>query len=176
MGKRQFITEDGTILELNRLSPAAIQLLEYRAKKNRPKPPTVSVPIPGRPDQFRQESNPNDPMFLQQMADWEDAKNEEMMRYVYTVGVANPVPDDFAQQHRDFFGSETTETDLKFMWVGSFLNSESEGERFMNAALGQTMITPEGVKDSEDRFSGGGEQTTDRELQLQEPPTSPDSV
>jgi hypothetical protein len=167
MQKRIFRADDGTELELRKLSPVAMQLLDYRAEKRKPKPPIVEVPVPGQEGKFRTEPNPNDPSYVQALVDWENDKGTEVMRYVYTVGVSSPVPLEFEETHRGFFGDDLSDADLKFMWVGSFFLSEEQSTRFMNAVMGQTIITPEGLKESEARFSSDGGQAADRGVEIQ---------
>ena len=157
---RIYVTADGEEIRTHRVSPMALQEIERRFRKVKPRPPLIEVLVPGSTDKTRQEHNFEDPMYKEDLAGWEEEKGIATLRYVYAAGTEISVPPEVINRHLEQFG-EMDDGTLKYLYVSSLITTEEETNRFIEFVLGQNMVTPGGIQKAEERFHGNGGQPSD---------------
>lgn len=166
MRDRKITATDGTVLDTKKVSPVAIQLMQRRHLAKKPRMPMIEVLVPGTVDKTRMEANPNDPAYIDALAEWESNGQIEVMQYVFVGGVIQNPPAEFVEETREFF-PEADDKDMKFMWVSSLFPSDTETERLVAFILGQNIATEGGIAQAEERFPSGGEPAPDPSVAVQ---------
>lgn len=98
------------------------------------------------------EPNPNDPTYRDELTLWQSRCAKESVVYVIATGVNVTVPDDFVEKTRQYFPNASNDT-VKYNYVGSLIVPE-EMEDLVNAILGQTGPTEDGVNAANADFPG----------------------
>lgn len=147
-----------TTLHLKPVSPLILERLQSN-QTGMPQPPVVDVELAG--GRKRKEANPNDPDYQASLARWRTAQGVKMFEYCFSFGVVERPPKEFVDGHRYFF-PEATEFEMQYLWIGSLVGDENELTGLLNAVIGQTNVTREGLEEAKARFPGDGEQQPDR--------------
>lgn len=158
-GKPTFITATGSILTLRPVSAVLIRSLQTYSQ-GMPQPPVIEVEL-GKERRKTKQANPDDPDYIKALAQWQEAKNERFLIYMFERGVENdPTPED-ADRIREFaLGASTTY--VKYIWILEQLGSDDGVGELATAIAGQTVATPKGVAEAEATFRSEDKPDTDQ--------------
>ena len=138
-----FITSRGDEIELsNKLISNFI--IERIRNGGKPKIPMVEVTLMGKHKQL--EPHPDDPGYQALLAEWNEESGQKLMRYICVVGAKGQAPQDFIDEHREYF-PDAKDNDWKYLWVISRLPDDDVSE-FTEAVLGRTVPTAKGLEES----------------------------
>lgn len=141
--KGEFVTSRGNRIALSGKQISSLTL-ERIINEGKPKIPMAEVLILGKHKQM--EARPNDPGYLALLKEWSEDQNIKVMRYTFSVGAKGKPPEDFVEEHRQFFPN-ATDAEIKYLWVTSML-PDIDIEKFSEAILGQTMATVKGLEEA----------------------------
>lgn len=154
--RRVFVCRDGTELHLRPVSGIVLERLNAD-QSGKPQIPVVEVKIAGK--HTRREPNPNDPAYIDAVRDWQKNLNMRAIKYAFVHGVIEDPPDDFVEDHREYF-PEATRGDMKYLWIGSKVDQDAgDLEMLVEAITGQTSVTPRGVETAVDSFPSDGKRS-----------------
>jgi len=154
---RTHILADGTVLELRPISSMVVHYLNT-STKGKPEAPLQDVPT--RKGKKRKEPNPDDPDYQKALTEWGTDKSFRMMKYLICKGISSDPPEDEEEALRAFFPDESAD-ELRYIWVFEKLGDDEKASgALIDAILGQTTVTEEGLAEAEAIFpteDGGGE-------------------
>lgn len=153
--RRVFITRSGAELHLKPVPALVVERL-FKDQSGKPQVPMVDVLIGGK--HSRSEPNPNDPAYLNALNDWTLEHQMKVFQYVIWKGIDNATPKDFVKEHRQFL-PDATEPEMKYLWIGSLLENLEDIRLLVDAIIGQTAITEQGLEQAVQSFPGDGEQS-----------------
>lgn len=161
---RQYVSPVSEVrLTLKPLSKLVLERL-YNNQDGKPKVPIIEVEIGGK---FKaKEANPEDPEYKDALAKWQSDKNLGLARYLILNGIFEDVPDDFAEEYREY-APAINGRDLKYLWVLSVLgetdDQQTEGLKVLTEGLfGMVAPTEQGMREAEETFrSNGREHSSD---------------
>lgn len=147
--RREHTLPDGTVIELREIPPLIIARIAGDTT-GKPKVPVVEVRVHG---QTQREENPEDPSYVQKLAQWETEKNFGLLRRCILMGVVTEPPEEEAM-----FWSGLFETDdkheIKYLWIASKLTTEESIAAFSETVMSQSIVTREGLTEAADSFRG----------------------
>lgn len=146
---RTWTSKDGQTFTLRKISAGAMQRIASNPE-GKPRIPQVTVHYGD--NQFGTESNPNDPAYVEALADWQGRNQYQAMLYTLGNGVVLDVEPDFKQQHLAEF-PDASEYEIRYFYL-TMLVEINELTDLMNAILGQTSPTEDGIAEAEASFPG----------------------
>lgn len=148
---RTWTSKNGTVFHLKPISYAALyNLMDDQTGK--PKIPTRVVQYGG--DTFAEEPNPDDPVYKQELADWERRSRYRAMTYAFSQGTSIDVPPDFVEAQKEFF-PDAKPSEIRYLYITSLIEPDEIGE-LVDAITGQTGPTEEGIAEAVARFPSQG--------------------
>lgn len=169
---RTYVFSDKTTVTLRPISPLTLQHITSM-EAGKPAIPMVEVVIAGKKQ--KAQANPNDPDYLAALTAWEQEKQKRTLIFIATKGVAEDPPKASMDEYLAYM-PDAKQIDLKYMWVTEHLHDQDEITAFLNAALGQTVATEEGIAEAAAAFPGDSQPGTDSGLVLESSPNGRDRV
>ena len=169
-----FTFPDGTVVELMEI-PMMLSMDFYNDEKGKPEPPMVEMPDTVGNIEVPDE---DDPDYQEKLSKWETDHLLEVVRLCALMGVATQAPpDDPILEKLSFIRPDAKETELQYLWVMSKLTTQDSMGEFVEAVVGQTALTEEGVDAAADpnRFRDLGQREASNGAQVQEPALVGDS-
>lgn len=152
---RTWTSKRGTTFKLLSVSLHAAKRIA-EDPKTKPQIPTVYVAYGVPPDvKIGEESNPNDPRYLDEMARWQADSQYKMMVYIFGTGIDLKVPPDYVDAQKEFFPNATN-TEIKYLYITSLIEAD-EYLPLMNTITGEKSPTPEGVEAAQAEFRNTGQ-------------------
>lgn len=147
---RVYRTHRGTVLKLLPVSFHATQRI-LTDPRDKPRIPTIKVPYgdPANPV-YGEEANPNDPIYVDELARWKTNQEYKMMMYAYGTGVQIEVPEDYIATQLEFF-PYATPNELKYLYITALLDAD-EYIPLLHALTGQNAPDEEGVQKAQAEF------------------------
>lgn len=147
--KHNYTTRLGVALELRPISSLTLRQLQ-RDQTGKPQPPKVESVV-GPKKQKIVAPNPDDPDYKTALAEWQEDRNIRYMAYVLARGVCAE-PDEESVERLLEAAPGLTKTSLKYLWVLEQVEDDVEIGEIVGLIVGQTIPTPKGISDAEDRF------------------------
>ncbi len=147
-GRRVVTMPKGDKLTLRTVNPLIVERL-MNDQHGKPQVPEVEVKLAG--GRRSVESNPNDPVYIEDLAAWNRERQMRMLTGLVTLGIEEVTPKAFADDILDLF-PHFGEKDLKYLWIGEMLTDESQLGDLIEVIVGQTLATEGDIADSMDSF------------------------
>lgn len=99
-----------------------------------------------------EEPNPDDADYKAALAKWQMKKNYKMSFFILTMGIVEECPPEFWDEYGEFFPHARTPSKRKYIWITVQITDDKVLAELMDAIIGQTEVTEDGLKDAEDEF------------------------
>lgn len=148
----------GEILQVRGVPPMYLSRWQIERNKKRPRPPKTVVTIV---DEQEVVSNPQDPAYQQELAEFEDETGQLLAEFVLGYGVLTSPPKGWKPDPlTDWTVHKDPEMNRKILWVGSLAGTPEELDNLTKKLMGLTMSTEEAVEEEIDNFPGNGERVS----------------
>lgn len=157
---------DGTVVTLMQI-PAMLAADFYNTEHGKPEPPMKvmeesvgQIEVPDEEDED----------YKNALAQWEMDHSLELVRFCALWGVkTDPAADDPIIKRLSFIRKEAEVDELKYLWIMSKLTTDDSISAFIEAVIGQTTLTTEGVEEASDpdRFRDSRERKSSNGAQVQ---------
>jgi hypothetical protein len=142
-------SSEGVVLTLRPISWFAAERI-MNDPKGRPEIPQTPVVYAGT--QAGTESNPNDPAYVEKLADWKRDNQYRAFLYAFSQGVEITVPGDFAKSNKEWF-PQAGDAEIKALYIMSLISVE-EFPQLFDKLMGRTGPTDGGVAEAVESFRG----------------------
>lgn len=149
---RTWISQAGYVFHLRPISWAAVERLT-NDPRDKPKIPKVRVVYGGNQEGW--ESNPEDAAYKDELATWKAERQHRMLIYAIGNGIADPVPQEFQDEQKEWF-PQATLAELRYFWVATLVSAE-ELTPLMSTIIGQNAPTEAGIEQAVATFRSAGE-------------------
>jgi len=112
-----------------------------------PHPPIMEVTLGS---QKRVMENANDPVFLERVKQWDDARNTAMIRFVLALGTNAPPDSVWVERFSQFIPNPTADN-MRVYWLLAQLTNDEANDIF-EKIMSLTVPTEKGMAASADRF------------------------
>lgn len=147
--QRTFTLKSGKVFKLRPISGVVIRRLQNDFW-GMPQPPVVESEV-GPNKKKVKVGNPDDPEYIQKKQEWEVAKNERILLYIWTVGVLDEPTDQDIERLKQFLPGATPEI-IKYTWIAEHFLDDSEIGLLTEAITSQNQVTEQGVSEAEQSF------------------------
>lgn len=156
--KKTVTLENGTVFHLKRISTLVLERLRADPR-GKPVPPVQTVTYAN--GATAEETNANDPDYLEALQEWRVNQAYRITRYALTEGISDNAPKDFVQRYRELYFPEASDDELKYLWVASFLPDQDAAIELMQIIVGQSVPTEKGFESAKETFQGDGKRVSD---------------
>ena len=132
------------------LKPVSVGLMNKLRSDRSGRPAIPMVRVHYGNEQYGEEANPNDPVYIREYADWQTDWATKQAVFVISSGVVIDVPDEFRAEVAEW-DQHPTPAELKYYYITMLIGAE-EAAPLMSAILGQTAPTEEGIADASAAF------------------------
>ena len=115
----------------------------------KPKIPTIKVNYGG---EWGEEPNPNDPIYLEALAQWNTDVSNRTAIFLFTAGIDISVPGDYRAEVEQYQPG-ASDLEVKYYFITTLIPS-AEYDSLTNALLGQTAPTEVGIAEATAGFPG----------------------
>lgn len=155
--------ESGVVFHLRKVSGMAMTKLLADVERRRPKVPMIEVELGGS-GQTHLEQNPYDPDYVKATDEYEIDQGQVLLQYQFVMGISDDPPEDVKARLLNLWPS-WSQADIKYMWISESLGDEGDDVTgLIVAIMSQSMVTAEGLAQSEAAFRNNGQREPDPEL------------